>query len=319
MAPVLQEIVVDCSDPAALAAFWGSLLQVRHVALDAGWAVVDAAPLFLAFQQVPEGKASAKNRLHIDVQVDDVTNWIARALELGANTIGEPQVNEAGDGFAVLRDPEGNEFCFVVDQSGAWRERTLQALDRTSTTSPTAHAPAPIHLTPIDLDTDTEALVAFLIGNEFPFHVAATIDETNARQRIAAGRFSGPDNAAFWVTHADLDRVGIAVLEDVADEGVMFDLRLATTHRGHGFGVPTLRALADQLFTAYPNARRFEGQTRQDNHAMRRVFEKAGFVKEAHYRQGWPTADGAAMDSIGYGLLRIDWESGITTPVHWAD
>ena len=175
----------------------------------------------------------------------------------------------------------------------------------------------PISLTPIEFPADTEALVAFLTGNTFPFHVAATINDAGARQRISAGRFSGPDNAAFWVMHADLGRVGIAVLEDVADESVMFDLRLGSQHRGHGLGTPTLRALADQLFTAFPNARRFEGQTRQDNHAMRRTFEKAGFVKEAHYRQGWPASGGSFVDSIGYGLLRSDWEAGISTTVDW--
>ena len=121
------------------------------------------------------------------------------------------------------------------------------------------------------------------------------------------------------MVHADLGRVGVAVLEDIADDGVMFDLRLANQFRGQGLGVPTMRALAAELFTAYPTARRFEGQTRQDNVAMRRVLEQSGFVKEAHYRQGWPTGDGTFLDSIGYGLLRTDWESGRTTALTWSD
>ena len=33
---------------------------------------------------------------------------------------------------------------------------------------------------------------------------------------------------------------------------------------------------------------RVEGTTREDNHAMRRVFDKTGYVQEAHYREARP-------------------------------
>jgi len=65
--------------------------------------------------------------------------------------------------------------------------------------------------------------------------------------------------------------------------------------------------------------RRLYGQTRVDNHAMRTVFRRCGFVKEAHYRQDWPRPDGTLSDSVGYTLLRQDWEGGTTTPVVWDD
>lgn len=66
-----------------------------------------------------------------------------------------------------------------------------------------------------------------------------------------------------------------------------------------------------------PRSPRRKAQTRIDNAAMRRVLERSGFVKEAHYRLGWPVEGRAASDSIGYALLRGDWESGTTTPVPW--
>jgi len=44
-----------------------------------------------------------------------------------------------------------------------------------------------------------------------------------------------------------------------------------------------------------------------------------GFVKEAHYRRGWPTHDGRLLDAVGYALLRTDWRDGTTTPVDWND
>ena len=63
--------------------------------------------------------------------------------------------------------------------------------------------------------------------------------------------------------------------------------------------------------------RRGEAQTRRDNVAMRTVLRRCGYVKEAHYRRGWPDQDGVVHDGIGYALLREDWERGTTTPVDW--
>ena len=37
------------------------------------------------------------------------------------------------------------------------------------------------------------------------------------------------------------------------------------------------------------------------------------------YRAAWPDHDGQLMDSVGHGLLRMDWESGQATPVDWFD
>jgi RimJ/RimL family protein N-acetyltransferase len=72
--------------------------------------------------------------------------------------------------------------------------------------------------------------------------------------------------------------------------------------------VPVVRALTAHVFGAHPHVTRVEAQTRDDNRAMRRVLVRAGFVKEAHYRDG-PRA------SVGYAILRRDHETGTTTPV----
>jgi hypothetical protein len=40
-----------------------------------------------------------------------------------------------------------------------------------------------------------------------------------------------------------------------------------------------------------------------------------GHVKEAHLRLDFPVGDGTYMDKVGYGLLRIDWETQSTTPI----
>lgn len=123
----LQEIVVDCADVTQLAVFWGALLDARWAVLDDGWAVVEADPLLLAFQRVPEPKSSPKNRLHLDILVPDAATAIAQALALGGSQVGEPVLTD-GDGYVVMRDLEDNEFCFVIDNHGHWGAQIESAL-----------------------------------------------------------------------------------------------------------------------------------------------------------------------------------------------
>jgi predicted enzyme related to lactoylglutathione lyase len=125
----LQEIVVDCADPAALARFWGDVLESRWAVRDDSWAMVDADPALLAFQRVPERKPVPKNRLHLDVQVADAAAAVAHATAIGARVLREPELGATGDGYVVLADPEGNEFCFVIDNDGDWTESIRAALD----------------------------------------------------------------------------------------------------------------------------------------------------------------------------------------------
>jgi RimJ/RimL family protein N-acetyltransferase len=173
-----------------------------------------------------------------------------------------------------------------------------------------------ITLTAIDIaGADRGEFTRFMTRNSFPFHhnpnptdeqVDATIDAGGYRRR-----------APFWVDETEHGRIGIAVLDAVASSAPTFDLRLGTRYRGLGLGVPVLTALTTLLFDRYPKATRFEAVTRADHGAMRRTFERSGFVKEAHYRDGWPMPGGEPQASVGYAILRRDWASGTTTPVDW--
>ena len=166
---------------------------------------------------------------------------------------------------------------------------------------------------------DRDALVAFLSGEEFPFHVRRTISAEDAARSIDAGAFRDDEHDTSWLEHDGLGRIGIVRLEDLEDPVPLFDLRIAGRFRGRGLGVPALRAVTDHVFTSMPTVSRFEGQTREDNAAMRRVFVRAGWVKEAHYRAAWPVEGAAPVASVAYGVLRRDWETGQTTPVPWDD
>lgn len=170
----------------------------------------------------------------------------------------------------------------------------------------------------VDRPADDAAIVEFISSFEWPFHVRRRPSESAIRKRIADGHFDAPDHAAYWV-HVDSECVGLVTLEDLQDNAPLFDLRLATNHRGRGLGVPILKALTNEVMQRFPEVQRFEGQTREDNIAMRKTFLRAGWVKEAHYRDGWPVDGSAPVASVAYAVLRRDWESGVTTPVPWDD
>lgn len=113
MTAKLDEIVVDCADPPRLARFWAVVLGGEAVDRDPDWSYVDPpdGPLRVAFQQVPEGK-QGKNRLHLDVEVDDIDAEHDRLAAEGATTVADLHTTAHGR-FQVMLDPEGNEFCLV--------------------------------------------------------------------------------------------------------------------------------------------------------------------------------------------------------------
>ncbi|MEV7429844.1 VOC family protein [Nocardioides sp. NPDC092400] len=109
-------VVLDCPDPAALAAFYGKLLDWK-VETSEGWADVRADyGQCLSFQQV-EGYVAPEwpgqqvpQQMHLDVVVDDLDQAEGQVLELGA-TKAEQQ---PGTTFRVFLDPAGHPFCLCV-------------------------------------------------------------------------------------------------------------------------------------------------------------------------------------------------------------
>ena len=138
------QIVFDCADPARLADFWMAALGYRVPAPPAGhatwddWARAEGIPedqwnsaraledpegvrprIFL--QRVPEPKV-AKNRMHVDLNVGGgpgvplderrrrVDEEVARLKGLGA-TDERGAIDQRGEYWVRMNDPEGNEFC----------------------------------------------------------------------------------------------------------------------------------------------------------------------------------------------------------------
>lgn len=105
-------LVLDCTDPEGLAAFWSAALG--YVTLGGAGSYVllvdeSGTQPKLLLQRVPEPKA-AKNRMHVDIECADVHGEAARLEQLGAVRVAGP-LSEHGSSWVVMRDPEGNEFC----------------------------------------------------------------------------------------------------------------------------------------------------------------------------------------------------------------
>lgn len=175
-----------------------------------------------------------------------------------------------------------------------------------------------VTIRPVERPRDDDAFVEFLSAHEFPFHMQPRPSAEEARRRLTSGIVDGPGAFGCWVL-ADGEVAGIVTLEDLEDDTALIDLRLAEDARGRGIGTAVLPVIVTEVFGRFPSVRKLEGQTREDNVAMRRAFRRAGWVKEAYYREGWPVAGGDPLASVAYAILRSDWRSGTTTPVPWDD
>jgi predicted enzyme related to lactoylglutathione lyase len=107
------DLVLDCSNPAQLVDFWREALGYREYYRDTSFAVLvpkegTAPPLVL--QGVPEPKAG-KNRMHLDIVVDDMEPEIERLETLGAQRLDETAQSLGETQWVRMTDPENNEFC----------------------------------------------------------------------------------------------------------------------------------------------------------------------------------------------------------------
>jgi predicted enzyme related to lactoylglutathione lyase len=114
-------VVLDCQDPVALAPFWTRALGYRVAASVETYVVLlpteGGGPPFL-LQRVPDAKVG-KNRMHVDLEVEDIDAEAAALMVLGATRVSAVPVEEFGTRWVTLRDPEGNEFdlCTKADSS----------------------------------------------------------------------------------------------------------------------------------------------------------------------------------------------------------
>jgi len=111
-------LVIDAADPESLAPFWCGLLDVTVDATIGDGEFLVLSPtedgLVLGFQRVKEAK-TGKNRLHLDLVVDDLDAATTEVEELGGRWLERGNTRELeGFQWRCMADPDGNEFDLDV-------------------------------------------------------------------------------------------------------------------------------------------------------------------------------------------------------------
>jgi hypothetical protein len=116
---------VDAHDPRAQARWWDQVLDDFRLDEEEETdedevGLLGPAGRDLLFVRVPEAK-TVKNRMHMCLRPVDRTRdeEVERLLGLGATMVND--LRQEDSGWAVLADPEGNEFCVLfrsADEAG---------------------------------------------------------------------------------------------------------------------------------------------------------------------------------------------------------
>lgn len=111
-----HHLVIDCPDPAALAAFYSELFGLPVTWREDDFVVVSENDTTsgIAFQLAPDLQEprwpdpGRPQQMHYDVMVDDVDTAELAVLALGARRLPDPD-----GGSRVYADPAGHPFCLI--------------------------------------------------------------------------------------------------------------------------------------------------------------------------------------------------------------
>jgi predicted enzyme related to lactoylglutathione lyase len=112
----LCHFVIDCDDLERAVDFWSAALGAEHEVIDPPSGDVyqrlrlPDSDIRILLQRTIDPKIS-KERMHLDLEADDVEAEVQRLEALGATRWDHQQ--ERGYDFWVLHDPFGNEFCVL--------------------------------------------------------------------------------------------------------------------------------------------------------------------------------------------------------------
>jgi predicted enzyme related to lactoylglutathione lyase len=108
------EFTLDCLDPDRMSQFWVQAAELAIVGEIPGRFIsLSGQGIELTLQRVTEPK-TVKNRMHLDLLVEDLETGLRRLESLGAARVTPTARTEFGQTWFVLADPEGNEFCLAL-------------------------------------------------------------------------------------------------------------------------------------------------------------------------------------------------------------
>lgn len=110
----LSHVMIDALDPERIGAFWAGLLGTEIASRVDGGRFLFLHPTegcpAIGIQRVPERKET-KNRVHVDLEVEDPEATARWVREHGGNRVADHRLGDFH--WRVMADPEGNEFCLV--------------------------------------------------------------------------------------------------------------------------------------------------------------------------------------------------------------
>ncbi|HUX03909.1 MAG TPA: VOC family protein [Acidimicrobiales bacterium] len=110
----IGSISLDCDDPAALGAFWASLLDGEVAFSSDNFVAVRTDVVWLSAVRVDNYRAptwpddDVAKQVHLDLAVKDLGAATVRAERLGAR---KHEVQPQPDRWIVMSDPAGHPFC----------------------------------------------------------------------------------------------------------------------------------------------------------------------------------------------------------------
>ena len=110
MAIRLGSTVINCADMELMTRFWSQALSLAPSSAADGddFRVLRGERVSLSLQ-LASTPVSARDQMHLDLYSDDQAADVRRLTGLGARVV--RHVQDPGDDFVVMTDPEGNEFC----------------------------------------------------------------------------------------------------------------------------------------------------------------------------------------------------------------
>jgi predicted enzyme related to lactoylglutathione lyase len=121
----LNNVVIDVNDLPVGEAFWSRLLglEVRYSAWEGQFSRIGkSGPGSVMLQLVPEKKPNLKNRVHVDVMVEDLSLAMEEVVAIGGQVVrpaGSFPPKSPELDWAVMADPFGNEFCLIQERAQA--------------------------------------------------------------------------------------------------------------------------------------------------------------------------------------------------------
>ena len=123
MTAYISHTTIDCADAYALSKWWKGVLEYvddpddpNEAGDEECWIQRPDGGHPLLFIEVPEGAGPGdrKNKIHLDLCPSAETRDVElqRLLDHGARQVEDLRTGD-GQGWVVLADPEGNEFCLL--------------------------------------------------------------------------------------------------------------------------------------------------------------------------------------------------------------